>query len=55
MIEMRYPHARLDALGDSIMAVAMKLLVLDVRQPSDSNATIISPHIARRTGRHKTV
>jgi uncharacterized membrane protein len=38
MIEMKYPRARLDALGDSITAVAMTLLVLDVRLPGDFNA-----------------
>ena len=30
-----YPKARLDALSDGIFAVAMTLLVLDVRLPED--------------------
>lgn len=32
-----YPKARLDALSDGIFAVAMTLLVLDVRLPDDFN------------------
>jgi uncharacterized membrane protein len=39
---MKYPRARLDALSDGIFAVAMTLLVLDVRLPDE-----FQPHNAR--------